>query len=195
MKSCFLRSEKHAVKARKLLAPEPILCHFKRYTFYVCAWAPREQITPSVQPRPHSKTSLLRIPVVPNRCRKFATNLLRPIPRIPFLPLAHVSRRRSRFPILLWLKKLSRARGIDDPLARLRAWLLPPAAESLCLRRTENIPQAAQRSKTAVRGWRVITSPCDASAVRRRRRLWRLCPASNRGCLSYLDQDFVFRSF
>jgi hypothetical protein len=54
---------------------------------------------------------------------------------------------------------------------------------------------AAQQIETAVRGWRVITSPCDASAVRRRRRLWRLCPASNQGCLSYLDQDFAFRSF
>ena len=54
---------------------------------------------------------------------------------------------------------------------------------------------AAQQIETAVRDGGVITSPCDASAVRRRRRLWRLCPASNQGCLSYLDQDFAFRSF
>jgi hypothetical protein len=50
---------------------------------------------------------------------------------------------------------------------------------------------AAQQIETAVRSWRLITAACDASAVRRRRRLWRLCPASNRGCLSYLDQDWV----
>jgi len=47
---------------------------------------------------------------------------------------------------------------------------------------------AAQQIETAVRDWRLITAACDASAVRRRRRLW---PASNRGCLSYLDQDWV----
>jgi hypothetical protein len=52
---------------------------------------------------------------------------------------------------------------------------------------------AAQQIETAMRGWRVITAPCDAEAGRCR--LWRLCPASNHGCLSYLDQDFVFRSF
>src|SRR5438270_13221069 len=51
----------------------------------------REQITPSVQPRPHSQTSLLRILAMPNRCCKFATIYCARSLEIPFLPQAHRS--------------------------------------------------------------------------------------------------------
>ena len=51
MKSCVLRSKKYAgcgVPVRLSRLRRPILCSFKRYTFYVCApGATREQITPS----------------------------------------------------------------------------------------------------------------------------------------------------
>jgi hypothetical protein len=103
--------------------------------------------------------------------------------------------------ILLW-KKLTRAEG-STPARAAQGMALLPAAESFYLTEVREflvdpliaVRLAAQQIETAVRSWRVITAACDASAVRRRRRLWRLCPASNRGCLSYLDQDFVFRSF
>ena len=139
--------------------------------------ATREQITPSVQPLPHSQTSLLRILTMPNRRCKFATIYWRQIPRIPFFAAGASSRPRSRLPYYCG-QKVSRAAGSTP--ARAAQGM---ATTSCC------------GNETAVRDWGVITSPCDASAVRRRRRLWRLYPASNQGCLSYLDQDFAFHSF
>jgi hypothetical protein len=49
----------------------------------------REQITPSVQPRPHSQTSLLRILAMPNPRCKFAKIYCARSLEIPFLPRAH----------------------------------------------------------------------------------------------------------
>jgi hypothetical protein len=49
----------------------------------------REQITPSVQPRPHSQTSLLRILAMPNPRCKFARIYCARSLEIPFLPWAH----------------------------------------------------------------------------------------------------------
>jgi hypothetical protein len=113
----------------------------------------------------------------------------------------HIIATQKEIAYIIMDKKIERRCGIDAPLARLRAWLLLPAAESFYVTEVRKFPVvslialrlAAQQIETAVRSWRLITAACDASAVRRRRRLWRLCPASNRGCLSYLDQDFVFR--
>ena len=104
-------------------------------------------------------------------------------------------------PILLWTK--NEPRGGSTP-ARAAHGMATTSCGKLLRNRGQKIycrfslmaaRLVAQQIETAVRDWRVITSPCDASAVRRRRRLWRLCPASNRGYLSYLDQDFVFHPF
>jgi len=138
---------------------------------------------------------------MPNRRCKFPMIYCARSLEIPFLPRAHRRDLKADCPHYCG-QKISRAED-RRPRARPRAWLLPPAAESFYLTELRKFlvdflnsrPPAAQQIETAMRGWRVITAPCDASAVRRRRRLWRLCPASNRGCLSYLDQDFVFRSF
>ena len=59
-------------------------------------------------------------------------DLLRQIARNSVFAAGAPSRPKSRLPILLWTKKMSRAAD-RRPRARPRAWLLPPAAESFYL--------------------------------------------------------------
>ena len=162
----------------------------------------REQITPSVRPRPHSQTSLLRILAMPNRRCKFATIYCARSLEIPFLSRAHRRDLEADCPILLWTKNEPRRGSTPARAAQGMAttsccgkFLRDRGQKISCRFSLMAARLAAKQIETAVRDWRLITAACDASAVRRRRRLWRLCPASNRGCLSYLDQDFVFRSF
>ena len=139
---------------------------------------------------------------MPNPRCKFARIYCARSLEIPFLPRAHRRDLGTDCPYYCG-KKMSRA--ADPTPARAAQGMattsccgkfLPDRGQKISCRFSLMAARpAAQQIETAVRGWRVITSPCDASAVRRRRRLWRLCPASNRGRLSYLDQDFVFRSF
>src|SRR6476660_7165367 len=96
----------------------------------------REQITPSVQPRPHSQTSLLRILSMPNRRCKFATIYCARSLEIPFLPRAHRHDLGADCPYYCG-QKMSHAAD-RRPRARLRAWLLLPA-ESLYVTEVKNL--------------------------------------------------------
>ena len=161
----------------------------------------REQITPSVQPGPHSQTSLLRILAMPNPRCKFPKIYCARSLEIPFLPRAHCRDLGADSPY--YCGKNEPRRG-STPARAAQGMattsccgkFLPDRGQKISCRFSLMAARlAAQQIETAVRDWRLITAACDASAVRRRRRLWRLCPASNRGYLSYLDQDFVSRSF
>jgi len=90
-----------------------------------------EQITPSIQPRPHSQASLLRILAMPNRRCKFAMIYCARSLEIPFLPREHRRDLKADCPYYCG-QKMSRAAD-RRPRARPRAWLLPPAAESFYL--------------------------------------------------------------
>jgi hypothetical protein len=158
-------------------------------------------MTPSVQPRPHLQTSLLRF----WPCQIAAASLRRSIAPDPSkfrFCRGRIVATRSRLPTLLWKKNEPRRGSTPTRAAQGMATtsccgkVLPDRGQEIsCGFSLMAARLAAQQIETAVRGWRLITPACDASAVHRRRRLWRLCPASNRGFLSYLDQDFVSRSF
>src|SRR4029077_9839654 len=79
--------------------------------------------------RPHSQTSLLRILAMPNRRCKFATIYCARSLEIPFLSRAHRRDLEADCPYYCG-QKMSRAAD-RRPRARPKAWLLPPAAESL----------------------------------------------------------------
>src|SRR5438477_3293673 len=91
----------------------------------------REQITPSVQSRPHSQTSLLRILAMPNRRCKFAAIYCADSWKFRFCRGAHGRDLEADCPYYCG-QKMSRAAD-RRPRARPRAWLLLPAAESFYL--------------------------------------------------------------
>jgi len=132
------------------------------------------EVNNSTRAAPHiQKTSLHRTQAVPNR-PQVCEDSLRRIPPIPFLRQANGREPRSRLPCYC-RQKISRAAG-STPARAAQGMATTSCCEKSNSRGTENF-QAAQRIRTAVRRWRLITGyACVGLAWWCR--LWRLWSAS-----------------
>ena len=105
--------------------------------------------------RPHTENVAVLNSGRANSLPQICNDLLHSIARIPYLPMAHRCELAADCPYYCG-KNLSRAAG-STPTRAAQAWLLLPAADNSDWRRTDDNFQAAQRIRTAVRHWRMVT--------------------------------------